>query len=195
MTDATSSDGFDAVMSNIGPDAIGTEGNPPPFAPPILRHGDLLINQTPNILLYLGRRHGLDGCGSKKESQNPSDESDQDSENAFYHVHALALTALDGLSDEVHNTHHAISVELSYEEQKDASKRCAQDYVSVRLPKFLGYFEKVIKSPASGDGPWLYGGALTYADLVLFQVSSNRTGCRTNRKITDSPILHSASTD
>lgn len=38
-----------------------------------------------------------------------------------------------------------------------------------RLPKFLGYFERVLASPASGDRPWLYGGKLTVADLVLFQ--------------------------
>ena len=37
---------------------------------------------------------------------------------------------------------------------------------------FLAYFERVLSGKASGDGPWLYGGRLTYADLVLFQVSS-----------------------
>src|ERR687886_150553 len=31
----------------------------PPFAPPFLRAGNLLIAQTANILLYLGARHGL----------------------------------------------------------------------------------------------------------------------------------------
>jgi glutathione S-transferase len=31
----------------------------PPFAPPFLKDGDILIAQTANILLYLGRRHGL----------------------------------------------------------------------------------------------------------------------------------------
>ena len=31
----------------------------PPFAPPFLKDGDLLVSQTANILLYLGRRHGL----------------------------------------------------------------------------------------------------------------------------------------
>ena len=31
----------------------------PPFAPPILRAGRLLIGQTANILQYLGSRHGL----------------------------------------------------------------------------------------------------------------------------------------
>jgi len=57
-----------------------------------------------------------------------------------------------------------------YEDQKEESKRRAADYIKNRIPKFLGYFERVIKGKKSGDGPWLYGGNLTYADLVLFQV-------------------------
>lgn len=59
---------------------------------------------------------------------------------------------------------------LYYEDQKDESKSRSKDYIANRLPKFLGYFERVLKSKASGDGPWLYAGKLTYADLVLFQV-------------------------
>ena len=31
----------------------------PPFAPPFLKDGKLVIGQTANILLYLGSRHGL----------------------------------------------------------------------------------------------------------------------------------------
>src|SRR5512139_2101313 len=31
----------------------------PPFAPPFLKAGKLVIGQTANILLYLGSRHGL----------------------------------------------------------------------------------------------------------------------------------------
>jgi glutathione S-transferase len=31
----------------------------PPFAPPFLKAGKLVIGQTANILLFLGSRHGL----------------------------------------------------------------------------------------------------------------------------------------
>src|SRR5882724_7681160 len=31
----------------------------PPFAPPFLKAGKLIVGQTANILLYLGSRHGL----------------------------------------------------------------------------------------------------------------------------------------
>lgn len=63
------------------------------------------------------------------------------------------------------------SSRLYYEDQKDESMLKTKDYVVNRLPKFLSYFERVLQSKSSGDGPWLHGGKLTYADLVLFQVS------------------------
>ena len=103
---------------------IGDQLNPPPFAPPILKQGDLLIYQTPNILLYLGPRLGL----------APRFEEDSD---GIYHINQLALTALDGLSDEAHDTHHPVSMLLYYEDQKEESKRKAEDYIANRLPKFL----------------------------------------------------------
>jgi glutathione S-transferase len=150
---------FRSVLEGIDPKNEGDELNPPCLAPPMLRHGDLLINQTPNILLYLGPRLNL----------VPSTEEDED---GIYKVNALALTALDGLSNEPHDCHHPIGTSLYYEDQKEESLRASKEYVKTRLPKFLGYFERVLKGKASGDGPWLYRGNLTYADLVLFQVRS-----------------------
>ncbi|KAK8005875.1 hypothetical protein PG991_012172 [Apiospora marii] len=147
--------GADPVLSMIGESNKGDDANPPCLAPPMLRHGDLVISQTPNILMYLAPRLGL----------APSADEDED---AIYRLNALVLTALDGLSNEVHDCHHPIAVGLYYEDQKEESLRRTRDYVANRLPKFLGYFEKVLQGQASGEGPWLYGGRLTYADLVLF---------------------------
>ena len=151
-----SDDGIKAVMSQISDKNHGDGGNPPPLAPPILRHGDLLLSQTPSILLYLGPKLGL--------IPNLHDNA-----ASVYHVNALTLTALDGLSNETHDTHHPVAVMKHYEEQKDEAKLKANDYIGTRLPKFLGYFERVLKSESSGGGEWLYGGSLSYADLVLFQ--------------------------
>ncbi|KAI1636665.1 hypothetical protein F4809DRAFT_650423 [Biscogniauxia mediterranea] len=148
--------GVDAVLAQIADDNLGDDANPPPLAPPILRHGDLLISQTSNILMYLGPRLGL---------VPPADEDP----DAPWRLNALVLTALDGLSNEVHDCHHPIASGLYYEDQKEESLRKSKDFVQNRLPKFLGYFERVLQGKASGDGPWLYGGRLTYADLVLFQ--------------------------
>ncbi|KAK8085969.1 hypothetical protein PG994_000943 [Apiospora phragmitis] len=139
--------GADPVLSMIGESNLGDDANPPYLAPPMLRHGDLVLSQTPNILLYLAPRLGLAG--------------DPEDEDAIYRLNALALTALMTATT-------PIAVGLYYEDQKDESLRRTRDYVTNRLPKYLGYFEKVLKGKASGEGPWLYGGRLTYADLVLF---------------------------
>ena len=37
-----------------------------------------------------------------------------------------------------------------------------------RLPKFLGYLERVLEGEASKGGEWLYGGQMTWADLVAW---------------------------
>jgi glutathione S-transferase len=144
----------------------GGNGNPPYYAPPLLKHGDLLISQTSNILMYLGSKLGL--AGSK--------------ENDAFRVNALALTALDGLSNEVHNTHHPIATALYYEDQKEESQRSSKEWVKDRLPKHLGYWEKVLKSEESGKGPWLLGDDFTYADLVLFQASISLTSILIGRR-------------
>lgn len=73
------------IQALINGDAPPDDGaNIPVFACPILKHGDLYLHQTPNILLYLARRHSL----------VPDEESDSD---GVYRVNALALTAFDGL--------------------------------------------------------------------------------------------------
>ncbi|KLU85732.1 hypothetical protein MAPG_04752 [Magnaporthiopsis poae ATCC 64411] len=68
----------------------------------------------------------------------------------------------------VHNTHHPIDIQLYYDDQKTEALRYTRAYVGSRLPKYLAYFESVLAAPTSGEGPWLYGGKLTYADLVLY---------------------------
>jgi len=90
-------------------------------------------------------------------------------EDGVYRVNELVLTALDGLSNEVHDCHHPIATGLYYEDQKPEAKRKSEDYIANRLPKFLGYFERVLLGEASKGGKWLYGGRLTVADIVLFQ--------------------------
>jgi glutathione S-transferase len=128
----------------------GTRIKHPPFAPPFLRAGELVIGQTANILLYLGPRHGLAPRG----------------EPARLWTNQLQLTISDFLV-EIHDTHHPIASGLYYEDQRAAAKQRAADFLKNRAPKFLHYFESVLQ--ASG-GPYLLGGRLTYADLSLFQV-------------------------
>ena len=155
-----SSAGKKDVYASIDAKSTRVEGNPPPFAPPMLKvagegkdGGTLLISQTPNILLYLGTTLGLAG----------EDEVDK------YYVNGLALTALD-LSNEAHDTHHPIAGMLFYEEQKDESLRKSQDFREHRVPKYFSYFERVLKGNEEGGGRYLVGSKLTYADTTLWHV-------------------------
>ena len=124
----------------------------PPFAPPFLKAGKLVIAQVANILLYLGARHDL----------APADEAGR------LWVHQLQLTLADWVV-EIHDTHHPLGPSLYYEEQKDEARKRAGDFLTARLPKFLGYFERVLERN-SDNGRWLAGTGCTYADLSLFQV-------------------------
>ena len=122
----------------------------PPFAPPFLKAGRLLIGQTANILFYLGGRLGL----------APRDEA-----GALW-AHQLQLTIAD-LVTHIHDTHHPISGWLFYEQQRPAAKLRTRDFWRYRVPKFLGYFERII---AKSGGPYVLGRRLSYVDLSLFQV-------------------------
>ncbi len=124
----------------------------PPFAPPILKAGRQLIAQTPNILLFLG--------GPLKLA--PADEAGR------LWTHQLQLTILD-LYLEIFHTHHPLGDGYAYEEQRSAAKRRTSDFLKVRLPKFLGYFERVLELNHSGK-PWMVGARLSYVDLSMAQV-------------------------
>jgi glutathione S-transferase len=126
--------------------------DPPPFAPPVLVADTLVIAQTANILLYLGARHRL----------APEEESGR------LWVNQLQLTLAD-LVAEAHDVHHPISVGLYYEDQKAEAKRRAGHFIEQRIPRYLGYFERVLAGGGE-SGAGLAGERLTYADLSLFQV-------------------------
>lgn len=122
----------------------------PPFAPPFLQTGKQVIGQTANILLFLGGRHGL----------APKDESGK------LWTHELQLTLADFLV-EAHDTHHPIGSGLYYEEQKNEARRRSADFLKNRLPKFLGYFERILGR--QGGQRYLAGSKMTYVDLSMFQ--------------------------
>ena len=122
----------------------------PPFAPPFLKAGKLVIGQTANILLYLGSRHGL----------APKPEAGR------LWVHQLQLTVADFVL-EVHDTHHPLGPSLYYEDQKAPAKKRTEEFWNERVPKYLGYFERLLES---GGGAYVTGRRLTYVDLSLFQI-------------------------
>jgi len=126
------------------------KGGNPPFAPPFLKAGKLVIGQTANILFYLGSRHGL---APKAEA-------------ARLWVHQLQLTITDFVL-EIHDTHHPLGPTLYYEDQRIEAKKRTREFWKQRVPKFTGYFEGLLEG---SGGAFLTGRKLTYVDLSLFQI-------------------------
>ncbi len=123
-----------------------------PFAPPFLRHGGLVVSQVANILHYLGPKLGL----SPKQ------------ENLRIAANGLQMTIADVVA-EVHDTHHPLASGEYYEDQKDAARLRSADFRKTRMPKFLGYFERVLKQNPHGEAQ-IVGDHLSYVDLSLFQL-------------------------
>jgi glutathione S-transferase len=124
----------------------------PPFAPPFLVDGEVMVAQTTDILLYLGPRLEL----------TPADEPGR------LFTNQLALTIAD-LVKEAHDTHHPVGGSLYYADQRPEAARRAKEFREERIGKFFGYFERVMAANPVGD-THLVGRALSYADLGLFQV-------------------------
>jgi glutathione S-transferase len=124
----------------------------PPFAPPYLKAGKLVIGQTANILQYLGPRLGL---VAKDEGTR-------------LWAHQLQLTIAD-LVTEAHDSHHPIASSLYYHQQKSEARRASKHFVEERIPKFLGYFERVLQKSGEGKG-YMLGRTVSYVDLSMFQL-------------------------
>ncbi|GAA6016890.1 hypothetical protein JCM11491_006903 [Sporobolomyces phaffii] len=162
--------GQSAILPYLNGSFPGHDANPLPFAPPILRHGDVVISQTSNILLYLATHleSPIDLSPSSSSLDTaPATATVQDT--SIYHVQSLALTILD-LNNETHDTHHPVSVSSYYEDQKEPALLKARDFRQNRVPKFFKYFEALLEREAERGGWLVRGGVPSYADLCLFQV-------------------------
>ncbi len=123
-----------------------------PYAPPFLRDVNVIVSHTAVILLYLGGRIGL----------APTDEDSR------LWTHQIQLTITD-IVKEVYNSHHPIDEDKWFHEQQDEAIARAAVFRKDRMPKFLGWFERILQAnPAGADH--LVGSSVTYADLSLFQL-------------------------
>src|SRR5262249_41032776 len=124
-----------------------------PFASPFVKVGNVIVSQTANILAFLAPRFGL----------VPADET------LRWEASQIQLTLADFV-DEVHDTHHPIAGSLYYEDQKSAARQRARLFLKERMPKYLGWLEKILVRNRKSGGRWLVGSDRTYVDLSLFQV-------------------------
>ncbi len=123
-----------------------------PFAPPFLRDGAIVVSHVANILHYLGPKIGL----------APKDEVGR------IYAHGLQLTITDFVA-EVHDTHHPISTDLYFEDQRKEAKARSAAFLQHRVPKYLGHFERVLSDNPAGKAHAV-GAELTTVDLSLFQI-------------------------
>ena len=106
-----------------------------PFAPPFLRDGELIVSHTAAILLYLGGRIGL----------APTDEDGR------LWTHQIQLTITD-IVKEAYNSHHPIDEDKWFHEQKNEAIARAAVFRRDRMPKFLGWFERILEANPAGSG-------------------------------------------
>ncbi|WP_049621046.1 glutathione S-transferase [Frateuria defendens] len=138
-------DGDEAMV----PFLAGRQPGAVPFAPPFLRDGRRVVAQTAAILAYLAPRLHLVPAG----------------ETTRLRAHQLQLTIAD-LVAEAHDTHHPLSADLYYEDQREAALARADAFRRERLPKYLRYFEREL---AGGAAPRVFA-RHSYVDLSLFQL-------------------------
>src|SRR5271165_1678130 len=115
--------GVPAILKLMNAPEIKT----PPFGPPFLKAGELIIGQTANILMFVGAHHQL----------APAEEAGR------LWAHQLQLSVTD-FAKEIHDTHHPEGAAFYYEEQKVEAKRYTENFLKLRAPKFMTYFETVI---------------------------------------------------
>ena len=147
---------YDDVARREGDDAItpfleGRHAGALPFAPPFLKAARLMIAQVAEILQYLG----------------PPLELAPESESGRLYAHQLQLTITDIVA-EIHDSHHPVASSLYYEDQRSEARRRSKDLRENRLPKFLGYYERVLERNGGRHALRQH----SYVDLSLFQLMS-----------------------
>jgi glutathione S-transferase len=141
--------GEDNLVEFLGGPFVAT----PPYAPPVLVDGELVLAQTATICRYLAGRHRLA----------------PDGDAGRLHADQLQLTIAD-LVAESHDVHHPVSTALYFEDQREEAGRAAEQFRGPRLEKYLGYLERTLSENPSGRGEYLVGGAHSYVDLSAFQL-------------------------
>ena len=127
-SDKKNADNREAILAILQDDNL----EKPPFAPPFLSDNGLIISQAAAILQYLAPRINLIG----------TDEAEQ------IFAHQIQLTVTDFLM-EVHDAHHPLASALYYEDQMEEAKKRSANFIELRIPKYLDYFERILNNNTS----------------------------------------------
>ena len=138
--------GIDAILK-VREEGLG---GLPPYAPPVLVDGALVLWQTAVICQYLGEKHGL----------APAEDDDR------LRAAALMHTLMD-IVMEVHDVHHPVSTLLAYEEQSEVSAHAARTFTEMRLAGWIGYLGRLLDA---STGPAVFGEVPTYPDIAIDQL-------------------------
>lgn len=141
--------GMPSMMAILG----GKEKGALPYAAPFVRVGETVVSQSANIMAFLAPKLGLVAADEALQSE----------------AHQIQLTIAD-LVAEAHDVHHPIAVGLYYEDQKKEAKRRAAHFIQDRIPKYLGWLEKILERNENSGEQWLVGSDFSYVDLSAFQL-------------------------
>ena len=147
---ASEGGGIEAMLAILEGRSDAVPADRVPLAPPFLVDGATVVSQSAVIAAHLGER--LDLAPSEADAR--------------LFARSIAVTTADFVA-EAHDVHHPVGAGLYYEEQMAEAKRCAHGFRGERMPKFLGWYERLLAANPAG---FLAGDRLTYADLGLFQV-------------------------
>eukprot|EP00944_MAST-04C_sp_MAST-4C-sp1_P012816 g12816.t1 len=131
-------------------------GTYPVCFPPILKHNkdgkEIVINQLPAVLLYLGKLYGF--------------MPEPDNALSYARVMQISLTALDALSGAEH-AYHPVNPRDAYANQVKEAEKTVAIFLENRLPVFLDMLEKALLMNGGGKG-YFVDDKMTIADLVVY---------------------------
>ena len=125
-----------------------------PFAPPFLRDGAVVVSHVANILVYLGPKLGLAPKGEARASLRPWAAAD---DHRFRRRGRTTPTT----------RFRPISITRTRRPRRRRGPRPSSNH---RVPKFLGYFERVAGRQPGRSRRTRSDDDLTTVDLSLFQV-------------------------
>ncbi|CAH1784059.1 unnamed protein product [Owenia fusiformis] len=117
--------------------------NTPYLSLPILEHGGVVVGQSTSIARYVAKELGLAGRTTLEQ----------------------ALT--DGIIDSITDIFNEL-VKFAFEKDETKKEELKTKYIEETLPKWCGLIEKQLETKVNGNGTWLVGDQISWADIGVF---------------------------